>query len=183
MWPYDETNVANRKTEFGEPTGDIGDFFWIHSQGGYDWNKKTDVHVSLIWNKEKSIAGFPVASANYNLYSLKRCTIRMPLGSPVVIIGFPAFTQSGDSVFPTNAPRTITNGVISGHDQSVSPPQGVLPSVNYFVSNKIDSGNSGGMAVSKDASGLCVLGIPTWLRVGNYDTQGIVQNIHNVIYK
>ena len=51
-----------------------------------------------------------------------------------------------------------------------------------YVSAKIDSGNSGGIAFSKDSRGLCVLGIPTWLTVGNYETQGLIQNIHNAFY-
>jgi hypothetical protein len=71
--------------------------------------------------------------------------------------------------------RTTTNGIISGYDSS-------LPgNANYFVSAKIDNGNSGGIALAKDASGLCVLGLPTWLTVGNYETQGLVQNITNVL--
>ena len=39
------------------------------------------------------------------------------------------------------------------------------------------------VAIAKDGNGLCVLGIPTWLTVGNYETQGLVQNIRNVIPK
>src|SRR3989338_2923702 len=78
--------------------------------------------------------------------------------------------------------RTITNGIISAHDTSVTGIFGDLPYVNYFVSAKIDSGNSGGIAFSKDSRGLCVLGIPTWLTVGNYETQGLIQNIHNAFY-
>lgn len=58
-----------------------------------------------------------------------------------------------------------------------------MPYPNYFVSAKVDSGNSGGVAFSKDSNGLCVLGIPTWLTIGNFETQGLVQNIHNVFYE
>ena len=57
-----------------------------------------------------------------------------------------------------------------------------LPDPNYFISNKIDHGNSGGIALSKYNDSLCVLGIPTWLNRGVSDNQGIVQNIKNVMY-
>jgi len=166
-WPLDEAQDWQR-----------GDFFWIDSKTDLDWNNETDTRVALILNKEKSINNFPVANANYSLYSLRRCPTKLPLGSPVVVIGYPASTQTD-----TNSPRTLTDGVISGHDQSVQPPQGVLPYTDYFVSNKIDSGNSGGVALSKDSTGLCVLGLPTWLKFGKYSAQGIVQNIHNVLHK
>ena len=76
----------------------------------------------------------------------------------------------------------MSNGIISGYDSIVKDTQ-KLPYSNYFVSAKIDSGNSGGIALSKNEKGLCVLGVPTWLTVGNYETQGLVQNIHNIYYK
>jgi len=165
-WTFDEASGEQR-----------GDFFWVDNKIDLDWNNETDTRVALILNKEKSLSNFPVASANYSLYSLRRCLAKMPLGSPVMVIGYPASTQTD-----TNSPRTLTEGVISGHDQSVQPPQGVLPYTDYFVSNKIDSGNSGGIALSKDTTGLCVLGIPTWLKLGRYSAQGLIQNIHNVLY-
>ena len=90
----------------------------------------------------------------------------------VVIIGYPAYAQHGP------ATQITTNGIISGFGPSAAS----LPNPNYFVSAKIDSGNSGGIALSKDENGICVLGISTWLTVGNYETQGIVQNIHNIFY-
>ncbi|MBU6415530.1 hypothetical protein KGQ34_04820, partial [Patescibacteria group bacterium] len=77
--------------------------------------------------------------------------------------------------------RISTNGIISGYDNSVILPPQNLSNPNYYVSAKIDSGNSGGVAFSKDSNGLCVLGVPTWLSIGNYETQGIIQNIHNVL--
>lgn len=165
--------------EYDVAKGNIrGDSFLADRTIDLDWNKETDIRVAFIGNDSKSTGGVLATSLNYKLYSLRHCPIKMPIGSPVVVIGYPTSTQS-----ETNTPRTITNGIISGLDQSVQPPQGVLPSVDYYVSNKIDSGNSGGIALSKDNSGLCVLGVPTWLQVGNYDTQGIVQNIHNVLSK
>lgn len=165
--------------EYDVAKGNIrGDSFLVDRITDLDWNKETDVRATFIGNEEKSSGGVLATSVNYKLYSLKKCPLKMAIGSPVVIVGYPASTQS-----ETNTPRTITNGIISGFDQSVQAPQGILPTVNYYVSNKIDSGNSGGISLSKDSGGLCVLGMPTWLQVGNYDTQGLIQNIHNVLYK
>ena len=111
---------------------------------------------------------------NYNISSLPRCSKKMPQGSKVVIIGYPAYAQEEFTIQGlsgvSNA-RIITEGVISGYSS-------ILPTSNpnYYVSAKVDSGNSGGVALSKDEKGLCFLGIPTWLSLGNYETQGVVQN-------
>lgn len=150
-------------------------------------------------NKDLDIAAYPleepewtdnkyrlsVQEANYKISSLRKCSTEMQLGSPVVVIGFPASTQQkvfvpGFGMVPTSN-RTVTNGIISAHDASSVKPLGNLLYKNYFVSAKIDSGNSGGIALSKDVKGLCILGVPTWLSIGNYETQGVVQNIHNVL--
>src|SRR3989344_4912468 len=156
-----------------------------------DWNSYTDVAVMDI------IAGFyptgqvlldwmqkPIEQMNYKMSTLRKCPTQIETGSPVVVIGYPA---SGKQEIlggaGRNSARIITNGVVSGYDKTVTLPLGPLPYQNYFVSAKIDSGNSGGIAIAKTEAGLCVLGIPTWLNVGNYDTQGLIQNIHNVMYK
>lgn len=127
----------------------------------------------------------PVKDLNYRISSLRKCPIQMSLGSPVVLIGFPAFSETTFFVSGVGTGQqthqTVTNGIISAHNTSETKPLGPLSYVNYFVSAKIDSGNSGGIALSKDNNGLCVLGIPTWLSIGRYETQGIVQNIHNVL--
>lgn len=105
----------------------------------------------------------------------------MALNSPVVAIGFPASTMKIVEDGAIQSTRTVTNGIISAHDESAIGDYG-LPAPDYFVSAKIDSGNSGGIVLSKDSSGLCVLGIPTWVNVGNFETQGVIQNIHNIFY-
>lgn len=147
-------------------------------------NNKEDVAVYPIEPIESEHFA-QIKSLNYKISSLGRCPKEMPTGSPVVLLGFPAFAEKTVEAFgyTTNKSfRTITNGIISAHDTSVTGIFGDLPYVNYFVSAKIDSGNSGGIAFSKNGNGLCVLGIPTWLTVGNYETQGLIQNIHNVMY-
>lgn len=166
LWTYDT------------PQGKIrGDSFQIDRSNELDWNKKTDVRVAIIGKNEISAAGVSAADANYRLYNMRRCPAKIALGSSVVVIGYPATTNS--QVYGV---RTVTEGIISAYDQSVQPPIGTLPYANYFVSNKIDSGNSGGIAISKDSEGLCVLGIPTWLQVGDYENVGLIQNINNVLY-
>ncbi len=163
----------------------------------YNWNNSTDVALLGIQidkqmnDKVVSITSSanesaPVSGLNYKISALRKCPATMPLGSSVAIIGYPAFAKQvdysqGERV--TSYFRTVTNGIISAHDRSLGILQAGLPAPNYLVSNKIDSGNSGGIALSKDSGGLCVLGIPTWLTLGNYETQGIIQNIHNVMYQ
>lgn len=146
----------------------------------YTYNKNTDQAILALGNP-LSKSSVPVENYNYSISSLKKCTSLLPVGTPVVILGFPAYakrdsTVSIDTVGTVQTIyRTATNGIISGYDTSG------VGDANYFVSAKIDKGNSGGIALAKDASGLCALGLPTWLTVGNYETQGLVQNINAIL--
>ena len=146
----------------------------------FTFNKNTDEAVLSI-GSSVSTSNVPVANYNYALSNVRKCQNNLPVGSPVVIAGYPAYakrdaTLTIDNIGTVNVIyRTATNGIISGYDSS----QPGNP--NYFVSAKIDNGNSGGIALAKDSSGICVLGLPTWLTVGNYETQGLVQNITNVL--
>lgn len=164
-------------------------FFRIDIANRKTWNSYTDVAAvpisySLLFEEGSNPTAqqimATIARLNYSLTSLAYCPTEMSQGSPVVLIGYPAYSAQVD---PILIPRTVTNGIISGFVESVKKPKGNLPYVNYLVSAKIDSGNSGGLALSKSKGKLCVLGIPTWLTVGNYETQGILQNIHNIFYK
>lgn len=148
----------------------------------YTYNSNTDEAVLDIGASISNVS-VPVANYNYSLAALKKCTSLMPVGTPVVIVGFPAYAKRDSTIDVSTIGtinsifRTATNGIISGYDTSSDED------ANYFVSAKIDNGNSGGIAIAKDASGLCSLGLPTWLTVGNYETQGLVQNINNILPK
>lgn len=164
------------------------------------WNLTTDIAIlpiekvvnlnlssggsSDIFNDSTLVTNTSVL--NYKIGSIRKCLKKMPIGTPVTTIGFPVFGIQNISILgvtATQSSRITSDGIVSGYDESKTPPVGNLSYVNYFVSNKIDSGSSGGIALAKDENGLCVLGVPTWLTVGNYETQGLVQNIHNVLYQ
>lgn len=174
---YCVLNVADAGDIKADKNRTAGGFFWLGLEQNTRWNTKTDVAVIKI--TYDFIYGDPPTGLNYSIGSLPLCE-KMLLNSPVVVIGFPAstmkITDSGIYAY-----RTITNGIISAYDESAIT-EDKLPYANYFVSAKIDSGNSGGMAFSKNSNGLCLLGIPTWISLGNYDNQGIIQNINNVMY-
>lgn len=146
------------------------------------FNENTDSAILTI-GESLSTTSVPVTNYNYSIANLPSCKSLVPVGSPMVIIGYPAYAKRDakltiDTIGTFNVIyRTVTNGIISGYDTSQKGD------ANYFVSAKIDNGNSGGIALAKEASGLCILGLPTWLTVGNYETQGLVQNITNVLPK
>ena len=148
----------------------------------YTYNPNTDEAILAI-GRPLSSASVPIQNYNYSLAALRKCTSLLPVGTPVVIVGFPAYakrdaTISIETIGTVNSVyRTATNGIISGYDTSKSE------NGDYFVSAKIDNGNSGGIALAKGSDGLCLLGLPTWLTVGNYETQGLVQNIANLLPK
>lgn len=173
-----------------------GDF----GSGSYDailssksrWNNVTDSAVLDVKIDQKANDLFvkymgpsaetkPVSELDYKISSISLCDPIMPSGSPVAIVGYPSFATQYLYSAPIFA-RTITDGIISAYEK-LNTTIDKLPYPDYFVSNKIDSGNSGGIAFSKNNNQLCVLGIPTWLNKGNYETQGVVQNIHNIFYK
>ena len=118
----------------------------------------------------------PVASLSSELVYIPHCPKAMSLGLPVAVIGYPigAMSQGGVSN------KAVTTGIISSYDSTPSWSWNGYPDVNYFVSAKIDEGNSGGLAISKYNGELCILGIPTWVKEGRFENMGIVQSIHNI---
>jgi len=171
---------------------DKSGYFFIYPLSSQSWNSYSDealmeLHEFKTCTEDNAVCiSVPPESIKYAISSLKKCDNEMSLGSPVVALGYPAFSERNYSVGGMQGDIStliISNGIVSGYDSLVKKPIGNLPYSNYFISAKIDSGNSGGIVLSKDESGLCVLGIPTWLNLGNYETQGLVQNIHNIMYK
>ncbi len=152
----------------------------------YTFNKDADSAILAISTTSLSDKNAKIANYNFSLPALRKCPVNTSIGSPVVIIGFPMYAKRDsivniESIGNVNAVyRTATNGIISGYDTSMKQ-NSALNKENFFISAKIDSGNSGGIALSKDDKGMCVLGLPTWLSVGNYENQGLIQNISNII--
>ena len=100
-------------------------------------------------------------------------------GMEVYVFGYPAYAISDD------IPRLIsTKGVISGNTGRKYDDFGREILENYFTTAQIDSGNSGGLAVTKlteDQStfkkgDICIIGIPTWTSIGEYVNVGLIQN-------
>ncbi|MBX2866819.1 serine protease [Candidatus Kaiserbacteria bacterium] len=153
----------------------------------YNVNEDTDTAVLSIGAplNDTTLAAW---TYNYALADLRTCPSTLPAGTPVVMMGFPSYAKRNTTLeLPrvgeiSTIYRAVSNGIISGFDTALLKPEGSLDYHNFFVSAKIDTGNSGGMALAKDEDGLCSLGLPTWLSVGKYETQGLVQNILNVLY-
>ncbi len=80
------------------------------------------------------------------------------IGDRVTIAGYPAF---GGSTL------TVTEGIISGFEETLYGPI-------YKTSAKIDSGNSGGLAI--DNTKKCLLGMPTWAVQGTFEGLGYIQS-------
>lgn len=120
------------------------------------------------------------------------CDTKESMGSKVYTLGFPAYTSTTKEYTKTMGEEekevgvvgltstiTISEGIISAYTEDEN-----LPYVNYYTSAKVDSGNSGGIAfMENEKDKLCILGVPTWLNLGDYETGGIIQNIHNIMYR
>lgn len=157
---------------FGSNSGEITATYAITAVNPSYWNSFTDIAIIPI-NSATTTSGTPISGLNYATSSLRDCPTTMKTGSPVIAIGYPSSTNT--------ASRTVTKGIITAHENSLQK-SGFLPYPNYFIDASIDTGNSGGLALSKDEQGLCVLGIPTWVQFGQVTSQGIVQNMYNLKY-
>ena len=104
-------------------------------------------------------------------------------GMEIYVFGYPGYAISN------NIPRLIsTRGVISGNTGRGYDDFGREILESYFTTAQIDSGNSGGLAITKlteaqtGAYGtlrkgdICIIGIPTWTSVGEYVNVGLIQN-------
>ena len=172
--------AGNNMCYFAPPVGQ--ELYSLDMSNSLSWNSLSDIAVLKILDTSHNGQPQPsVSSLNYSVSQLRSCPQGITQGSPVEVVGYPAFAlnpglETGTG-FADNV-QTVTQGIISGFPLA---DQG-LPYNNYSVSATIDSGSSGGVAFSKDANGLCLLGIPTWITVGNYQTEGVVQNINDVKY-
>jgi len=146
--------------------------YYIFLSEAKKWNQYTDITLIPLHNDPED-NNSDKTKLNYDISLMQKCQPNMKTGEPVIVIGYPAYGQVGSIT------QISSNGIISGF----GPTSPSLPYPNYFVSAKIDSGSSGGIAFSKDELGqLCILGVPTWLSLGNFETQGVVQNIWNIMY-
>ncbi len=90
------------------------------------------------------------------------CKNDLNIGDSILILGYPVYgTPISLSRFYSSNPIevTVTEGIVSGKD-----------GIYYTTSAKIDSGNSGGLAI--DAQNDCYFGIPTWNESGNFESLG-----------
>lgn len=88
---------------------------------------------------------------------LNYCKRKADTGDSVVILGYPSYGSGFDDI-------TATEGIISGYQ-----------SPYYTTSAKIEHGNSGGVAILVENN--CYLGIPTGVRIGEFESLGRILDI------
>jgi hypothetical protein len=78
-----------------------------------------------------------------------------------------------DDVSTFNRARnlTVTEGIISG-----------MRGRNILTTASMDAGVSGGLAVAKERGKVCIVGLPTWVAVGEFATLGEIQPF-DVVYR
>jgi hypothetical protein len=168
-------------------TGNDENEYYVDLTSKYRWNKEADaadlpIHLNT-GDDTITSSTLPVSALNYSISQVPLCPATIPVGSPVAIVGYPAFAVVSASTTDEAAPQSYeitTNGILSGVITNDLETNAALPYPDFFISAIIDSGNSGGIAFAKDPSGLCILGLPTEISSGNYENEGVVQNIHNI---
>ncbi len=97
------------------------------------------------------------------------CSKDKMVGSKVYVFGYPASALKMDT-YKEEHNLIVTSGIVSGIDGNG----------NYYTDAKIDSGNSGGLAVSKIDNKICLAGIPTWVSRGNFENLGLIQPLEDI---
>ena len=98
----------------------------------------------------------------------------------VWVIWFPTYTNYKDEYGSDyNYTQTITNGIISWYTTIADTYK--QTHLNYFVTSPLDVGNSWWPAILQTKDWFCLLWIMTWGQKWTYTTQGIIQNIYNVL--
>jgi hypothetical protein len=96
------------------------------------------------------------------------------IGSRVYIFGYPITGGEYKKLLSSDIlvrNLIVSTGIISGVDSHE----------NYYTDAKIDSGSSGGLAVSKINNEICIVGIPTWVSGGEFETLGMIQPFWKVL--
>lgn len=96
------------------------------------------------------------------------------IGSKVYIFGYPITGGEYKKLLSSDIlvrNLIVSTGIISGMDSHE----------NYYTDAKIDSGSSGGLAVSKINNEICIVGIPTWVSGGDFETLGMIQPFRKVL--
>jgi len=107
------------------------------------------------------------------------------IGSSVYIFGYPATGEEDDETLKNKMSKI-------GIDDSLVPPKrnlivstGIISGIdgqeNYYTDAKIDSGSSGGLAVSKIGGEICIVGIPTWASIGEFESLGMIQPFGKIL--
>jgi len=145
--PCDNTDLIGRKVYlFGYPGA------------AYEWETEDDIEKNNQeridnWNqnKEEILEKCKKLEKNSFIWKVSEC----------------------DGPYTYNEPRVkeqnliVTEGIISGTTDD---------GLNFYTSAKIDSGNSGGLAVSKVNNEICIVGVPTWLSQGEYNNLAMIQS-------
>ncbi len=106
------------------------------------------------------VFGYPSAGAEYQMSDpcfLNKLNPKFPcVGEPELVI--------------SERNLIVLDGIISGIDSNG----------DFYTTAKIDSGISGGLAVSKIDGEICIVGIATWLSGGDYENLGIIQSFWKI---
>ncbi len=136
----------------------------------------TVLHGEEVVNETSKLVNFDQNLLRNNILpSYPFCSYERVVGKRVYIFGYPSSAFEFEKIESSflEEPTTIiaqqnliiSEGIISG----------VNSSGNYYTTARIDTGNSGGLAISKSGGEICLLGVPTWVSEGEYENLGVIQ--------
>jgi len=146
---------------------------------------KIEANYYMQTNKEK-ITNKEVP-LNQNNKPMPFC-VNTNVGTKIYVFGYPG--SADDYILSGSGVGRLSGAIISEEDideynksRNLIVTEGIISGKGangYFTTAKIDTGNSGGLAIAKENGRVCIVGIPTWVSVGELDSLGIIQPIENI---
>jgi len=134
----------------------------------------------IIKNKEyKSEKSIKINKLNVYIGDIDICSKNSSINTDVYVIGYPSYANFKGIFASILSNKILTKGIISGYDTETKITKNQAAQ-NYYISNRIDSGNSGSPAIAVENGKFCFLGIATWVQKGNFENIGKIQNAYNI---
>ena len=149
------TYSYNQSSHFLDGRFDIALLKYAKEIGGKKQEGRPGISDEVL--KDRVLKNYPI------------CPKDKMVGNKVYALGYPASAFKMDA-YKEEHNLIITSGIVSGIDGNG----------NYYTDAKIDSGNSGGLAVSKIDNRICLAGVPTWVSQGNFENLGLIQPFEDI---
>lgn len=176
-WIFTNRHVVDNSVACAVFDKDNKYLFMLDLEEAFNYNDRADFNFFYLRTSDQEL----ITEANY-LSGLLTCGTS-EIWQKVWIIWYPKYWIDRSWSWNKRYNLITTQWIISWfRDEEISDSQYKYNYSNYYVTNRIDWWNSWWLALREHKDDwFCILGIPTWLSIWDYENQWVVQNISNVI--